>query len=104
MQESRKKHRVRTKGKPVSVEGMQGECYQWKATGQCTKGDACSFRHDENKCGTLTRSSSPAPKPQTKKAMEKFLRQKMSLRGRSPSGKSKTVQRQHQWELDESLV
>ena len=22
-----------------------GECYQWKATGQCSKGDSCSFRH-----------------------------------------------------------
>ena len=76
MQESRKEHRGRTKGKPVSAEGEQGECYQWKATGQCTKGDPCSFRHDENKRGTSTRSSSPAPKPQ-------ICSTEMSLRGPS---------------------
>ena len=23
-----------------------GECYQWKANGQCSKGDSCSFRHE----------------------------------------------------------
>ena len=30
-----------------------GECYQWKANGQCSKGDSCSFRHDPasgNRC------------------------------------------------------
>ena len=24
----------------------QGVCYHWKATGQCSRGDQCSFRHD----------------------------------------------------------
>ena len=28
------------KGKKV------GECFQWKAHGQCSKGGSCSFRHD----------------------------------------------------------
>ena len=23
-----------------------GECYQWEAIGQCSKGDSCSFSHD----------------------------------------------------------
>ena len=32
---------------PASDERKEGECYQWKAKGKCTKGDACSFRHDE---------------------------------------------------------
>ena len=36
------------KGKHVSVESKQGECYVWIAKEQCTKGNACSFRHDEN--------------------------------------------------------
>ena len=27
-----------------------GDCWQWKANGQCSKGDKCSFRHDINKC------------------------------------------------------
>ena len=26
-----------------------GDCWQWKANGQCSKGDNCSFRHDINK-------------------------------------------------------
>ena len=34
------------KGRIVSVERKVGECYQWKALGQCSKGDSCSFSHD----------------------------------------------------------
>ena len=30
------------------VERGHGECYQWKAKGQCSRGDKCSFRHDED--------------------------------------------------------
>ena len=33
------------KGRGVSVERQVGECHQWKATGQCSKGDSCSFSH-----------------------------------------------------------
>ena len=28
------------------VERGQGVCYQWKAKGQCSRGDQCSFQHD----------------------------------------------------------
>ena len=52
------------KGKHVSVERKQGECYQWKAKGQCTKGNACSFRHDENERGKAKQSSSLCPNRQ----------------------------------------
>ena len=31
------------------VERGQGFCYQWKAKGQCSRGDQCSFQHDEDK-------------------------------------------------------
>ena len=34
------------KGRKASVERKVGECYQWKAIGQCSKGDSCSFSHD----------------------------------------------------------
>ena len=34
------------KGKNVNVERKVRECYQWKAKGQCSKGDSCSFRYD----------------------------------------------------------
>ena len=30
------------KGRKASVERKVGECYQWKASGQCSKGDSCS--------------------------------------------------------------
>ena len=28
------------------MEWRGGECYQWKAVGQCSRGDSCSFGHD----------------------------------------------------------
>ena len=31
-----------------------GDCWQWKANGQCSKGDNCSFRHDINKRAKMT--------------------------------------------------
>ena len=37
-----------------------GDCWQWKANGQCVKGDNCSFRHDIDKRGKVT-PSNPSP-------------------------------------------
>ena len=37
-----------------------GDCWQWKANGQCTNGDNCSFRHDMNK---RAKSRQPNPSP-----------------------------------------
>ena len=34
------------KGNKAYVERKVGECVQWKAHGQCAKGDSCSFTHD----------------------------------------------------------
>ena len=28
------------------IERGKGVCYQWKAEGQCSQGDRCSFRHE----------------------------------------------------------
>ena len=51
---------VRTqKGKNVSVEKKTRECYQWTAKEQCSKGDACSFRHDDIEREKTAQSSSP---------------------------------------------
>ena len=38
------------------------ECCLWKAKGQCSKGDSCSVRHEDNQRGKKTQSSSPAPR------------------------------------------
>ena len=35
-----------------------GDCWQWKANGQCSKGDNCSFRHDMNKRAKSTQPNS----------------------------------------------
>ena len=58
-----------------------GECWQWKANGQWSKGDNCSFRHDINKRGKVT-PSNPSP--------NSFMRQneRNASRTRSPRGKS----------------
>ena len=31
------------------AERGSGECWQWQAKGQCSKGNSCSFRHDGSK-------------------------------------------------------
>ena len=60
------------KGKKAYVERKVGECFQWKAKGQCLKGDSCSFRHDPasgNGCEAHRakgRSSSLAPRSKAK--------------------------------------
>ena len=58
-----------------------GDCWQWKANGQCSKGDNCSFRHDINKRAKLTQ---PNPSPSS------FMQQneRNASRTRSPKGKS----------------
>ena len=33
-----------------------GDCWQWKANGQCSKGDNCSFRHDVHKRAKSSRA------------------------------------------------
>ena len=41
------------KGKNACVERKVGECFHWKAHGQCSKGDSCSFNHDIQDSGTV---------------------------------------------------
>ena len=35
------------KGTKANVEEKVGDCGQWTATGQCSKGDSCSFSHGQ---------------------------------------------------------
>ena len=55
-----------------------GDCWQWKANEQCSKGDNCSFRHEINK-----RAKTTQPYPSN----ERNASRTRSPRGRSPSGK-----------------
>ena len=40
---------VKNQGTKQREQRTLGDCWQWKANGQCSKGDNCSFRHDINK-------------------------------------------------------
>ena len=62
-----------------------GDCWQWKANPQCSKGDSCSFRHDINK-----RAKSTQPNPSPRSFMQQNVKNASgtrSPRGRSPSGR-----------------
>ena len=62
-----------------------GECWQWKANGQFSKGDNCSFRHDVNKRAKLTQ---PNPSPSSfVRQNERNASRTRSPRGKSPSGR-----------------
>ena len=41
------------------VERGQGDCYQWKAKGQCSRPDKCSFWHDEDRRAKPTPKNAP---------------------------------------------
>ena len=61
-----------------------GDCLQWEANGQCSKGDICSFRHDINKRAKLTQ---PNPSPNSfMQQNERNASKTRSPRGKSPSG------------------
>ena len=62
-----------------------GECWQWKADGQCSKGDNCSFRHDLNKRAKSTQPN-PSPRSSTQQSVKNASRTR-SPRGRSLSGR-----------------
>ena len=62
-----------------------GDCWQWKANGQCSKGENCSFRHDINKRAKTTQPN-PSPRFSTRQNGKNASRTR-SPGGRSPSGR-----------------
>ena len=49
---------VKNQGTKQREQRTLGHCWQWKANGQCSKGDNCSFRHDINmRAKTITDES-----------------------------------------------
>ena len=62
-----------------------GDCWQWKANGQCSEGDNCSFRHHMNKRAKSTQPN-PSPRSSTQQSVKNASRTR-SPRGRSPSWK-----------------
>ena len=62
------------------------DCWQWKAIGQCSKRDNCSFRHEKIK--RAKPATQPAPSPEYTKPQDvKDSANAKSPGGRSPSGR-----------------
>ena len=86
------------KGRNVSAERKVGDCYQWKANGQCSKGDSCSLNHGSRsgQGAPSSSSTSKAPTQTDGRTPYTFCRP----RGASPSG----LKARKQWDPDASMV
>ena len=76
---------VKNQGTKQREQRSLGDFWQWKANGQCSKGDNCSFRHDMNKRAKSTQPN-PSPRSSTQQNVKNASRTR-SPGGRSPSGK-----------------
>ena len=78
-----------SKRRKTSVERKVRECYQWKASGQCSKGDSCSFSHDPasgNRSGQRQEGQTSSLAPEAKSHIDgKIPSKSWGHRGRSPS-------------------
>ena len=75
---------VKNQGTKQRGQIILGDCWQWEANGQCSKGDNCSFRHDVNKRAKMTK---PNPSPSSfMQQNERNASRTRSPRGKSPSG------------------
>ena len=66
---------VTSRGGLSDIEREKKVCYRWKAKGQCSKGDQCSFRHESNDRAKPTPKSAPPSEPQSSKTQEKEMPQ-----------------------------
>ena len=77
------------KGKKANAERREGECFRWKANGQCSRGDSCSFRHEPasgNRCVGRRKEQSSSPAPEAKAQTDGKLPSKgSSSEGESPA-------------------
>ena len=76
---------VKNQGTKQREQRSLGDCWQWKANGQCSKGDSCSFRHDTKNRAKSTELNS-SPRSSTLQSVRNASRTR-SPRGRSPSGR-----------------
>ena len=75
----------RIRGTKQREQRTLGDCWQWKANGQCSKGDNCSFRHDITKRAKMTQPN-PSPGSSTRQN-ERNASRTISPRGKNPSGR-----------------
>ena len=76
---------VKNQGTKQREQRTLGDCWQWKASGQCSKGDNCSFRHDVYQRAKSTQPN-PSPRSSTQQSVKNASRTR-SPGGRSPSGR-----------------
>ena len=76
---------VKNQGTKQRGQRILGDCWQWEANGQCSKGDNCSFRHDFNKRAETTQPN-PSPSPSSRQN-ERNASRTRSPRGKSPGGR-----------------
>ena len=76
---------VKNQGTKQREQRTLGDCWQWKANGQCSKGENCSFRHDTNKRAKSTQPN-PSPRSSTQQNGRNAPRTR-SPRGKSPRGR-----------------
>ena len=76
---------VKNQGTKQREQRSLGHCWQWKANGQCSTGDNCSFRHEKDKRAKSTQPNL-SPRCSAQQNVKNASRTK-SPRGRSPSGK-----------------
>ena len=72
---------VKNQGTKKREQRTLGDCWRWKANGQCSKENNCSFRHDMNKRAKPTQPNH-SPRSSTRQNERK------SSRTRSPRGRS----------------
>ena len=76
---------VKNQGTKQREQRSRGYCWQWKANGQRSKGDSCSFRHDVNKRAKSTQANSP--RSSTQQNERNASEETKSPRGRRQVGK-----------------
>ena len=76
---------VKNHGTKQREQRTLGDCWKWKANGQCSKGDNCSFRHDIDKRAKPIQPD-PSPRFSARQSVRNASRTR-SPRGRSPSGR-----------------
>ena len=76
---------VKNHGRKQREQRSLGDCWQWEANGQCSRGDNCSFRQDINKRRKMTQSNT-FPNSFMRQNERKASRTR-SPRGKSPSGR-----------------
>ena len=70
---------VKNQGTKQCAQRSLGDCWQWKAKGQCSKGDTCSLRHVMNKRAKSTQPN-PSPRSSTQQNVKKCIENQKSQR------------------------